>query len=233
MRVLKEQTRWGWALIWATLSLSAPHLAFAAAGEMGTLQVYAEVEGVPLFLDGVLVGESPFSAPWFLKPGTHTLEAKPASGAMETRTFEIKVGAITEVSLLKLPEAERKRRAAAMGPRVRTIHTGPGFSLAVTGYGALGLGGVMAGLGIFLGLDAESKAAEARDLDPRRHTRAQQLDLLEQVDNQAFYSNVSFGAAGTLLLGGAALLFFASDGPLGAHTTLMPTGQGLSLGGRF
>ncbi|MBU0554253.1 hypothetical protein KKF91_21610 [Myxococcota bacterium] len=229
-------TRWG-SLILLCLTHLSSLPARAAEAEMGTLQIKAGVAGVALFLDGERIGESPFNAPWALTPGPHTLEARPEGAAVESRAFEIKAGQVTVVSVLAAPPVKAATHAE---PKIKVVHTGPGFSLAMTSYGLMGLGGVAAGLGVLYGISANDKAATARGLDKALYARADQLALVEDADGYAFYSNLSFGAAGALLLGGAALLYFASDSPLSAGEPapgftwgLGADGQSLRVGGQF
>ncbi len=197
---------------------------------MGTLVVDAE-DGVEVRVDDAVIGQTPLPGPWTLAPGTHTVELRPASGAPTVRQITVAAGQRVAIDLGgKTPaEAPPPEEVPAEALATPPPPAGPGFSLATGGYIAAGLGLAVAGAGVALGLQADSLAAEARDLDRATHDRAEQQDLVDQADGAAFWANVSYGAGGVLLLSGAAMILLASDGPLG----IAPTPGGAVVEGRF
>lgn len=202
----------------------------AAPQAMGTLVIEA-ADGVEVRVDDAVIGQTPLPGPWTLGPGDHTVELRPASGAPTVRRISISAG---ELVTLDLGGAKADPEPVAKAPVPAEVTAEPpppvtGFPLAIGGYIAAGLGVGAIGAGVGLGFAAEGHAAEARDLDRASHTRADQQALIDQADGAAFWANVSYGAGGVLLLGGAAMILLAGDGPLG----VAPAPGGAVVEGRF
>jgi hypothetical protein len=63
-------------------------------------------------------------------------------------------------------------------------------------------------------------------------TQRDAYDLDAEIRGQAFGANVLFGVAGALAISGAAIWWFG--GPrTGSAIAILPTGQGLSVGGTW
>lgn len=206
----------------------------AAPQSMGTLVIEAAA-GVEVRVDDVVIGETPLPGPWTLSPGDHVIELRPASGEPTVRRVTIAAGQQIALDLGgKKPDPAAKPAAAPdPDPAVAepALPAGPGFPVATGGYIVAGLGLLGVGAGVGLGLLADGYAAEARDLDRASNDRADQQALVDQADGAAFWSNISYGAGGVMLLGGAAMILLATDGPLGV--SVAPTPGGAMVEGRF
>ncbi len=201
---------------------------------MGTLQLDAARDGVPVIVDGVDIGRTPLPGPWTLPPGPHTVVLRPEGASPEK--YEVQIPAGGEVRLEVLTQAAAPAPVVAPEPAVEVVHTGPGFSLATAGYVAAGIGVAALGAGVYLGLDAQSTADEAADLDRRdpRNSRADLEALADDADAAALWANVAYGVGGVALLGGAAMILLASDGPLSrAPVRVTPLPAGAAVGGSF
>jgi hypothetical protein len=201
---------------------------------MGTLLIEAGRDGVPVIVDGADIGRTPLPGPWTLPPGPHTVVLRPEGASPEKHDVQIPVGGEVRLEVLTAPVAPAA--VVAPEPAVEVVHTGPGFSLANAGYVAAGVGVAALGAGVFLGLDAQSKADEAADLDRRDpgNSRADLEALADDADASALWANVAYGVGGVALLGGAAMIVFASDGPLSrAPVRVTPLPAGAALGGTF
>lgn len=206
----------------------------AAPQSMGTLAIDAD-DGVEVRVDDAVIGETPLPGPWTLSPGEHTVELRPPSGEPTVRRVTIAAGQHLALDLggKKPDPAAEPAPAPTSDPAVAepALPAGPGFPVATGGYIVAGLGLLGVGAGVGLGLLADGYAADARDLDRASNDRADQQALVDQADGAAFWSNVSYGAGGVMLLGGAAMILLATDGPLGV--SVAPTPGGAMVEGRF
>lgn len=205
----------------------------------GTL-VIDSAAGLQVRIDDEVIGSTPLPGPWTLEPGEHVVELRPATGAPTVRNITVAAGQRVTLELRGPEPADPAPQSAKPAPKPAAPvpdealaeappPAGPGFSLATGGYVAAGLGLAGVGAGVFLGLTADGHAADARDLDRASHDRRDLQDLVDQADSAAFWANVSYGAGGVLLLGGAAMILLATDGPLG----IAPTPGGAMIEGRF
>lgn len=202
----------------------------AASQSMGTLVIVAGKDGVPVRVDGTEIGQTPLPGPWTLAAGEHRVEFLPAGAAPVVRTVSIVAGQATEVKVFDAPTAapvEPPPDDLVQAP-VDPV-SGPGFSLATAGYIAAGVGLATVGAGVALGLMADGAADDAFAAT----SRSAQQDAVDQADAFAFGANVSYGAGGLMVLGGAAMILLASDGPLGDGVTVAPAPGGAVIGGRF
>jgi hypothetical protein len=217
----------------APASAAAP----APAAQMGTLLLRTGVDGAPILLDGKEIGRTPLPGPWTVAPGHHRIVVRPPSVAPAAADFDVAAGGTATVELLGQPQAA----APAGGPEdeapaPRVVRTGPGFPLATAGYVTAGVGLAALGAGTFFALSARSKADDARGYDRQdpSHHRADLDRMIADVDRADFYGKVFLGTGAVALLGGAALVFFASDGPFASHGTVVaPTANGAVIEGRF
>lgn len=199
------------------------------AQKMGVLILKALQPGLEVKIDGETVGTTPVPGPWTIPVGKHTVQV----GA-DTATV-VAVAGGRHTLRFGTPKAAPKQAAAPVR-ETKIVHTGPGFSLATAGYALGGVGVLALGAGVFFGLDANDLADQASGLDRAdpSASRAQQQGLSDDAGRSAFLSNVSLGLAGAALLGGAAMLFLASDGPFnGRPVYITPTATGVNLGGSF
>jgi predicted exporter len=91
---------------------------------------------------------------------------------------------------------------------------------------------VLAGAGVFFGLDASSTADDANAYDTANpeHTRAGLQALVDDSEQSAFQANVALGIGGAAMLAGAAMLWLASDGPFRPRrVTARPVANGALL----
>ena len=82
---------------------------------------------------------------------------------------------------------------------------------------------------------ANAAADDARALDPAdpKNTRAAQRALMADAERDALKTNVLGGLSGIAVMSGVALLLLATDGPLGGDIAVLPTTDGLGVGGVF
>ena len=222
-----------------SLALAACALAFglasarsAHAAPVGTLRLDTRHVGAPVLINGVVVGFAPLPGPWTLPVGAHTVEVRPQGRAALSGQVEVVAGA--EVSLaLEPPVAGTKGEPSLVHTVV--VHTGPGFSLVSASYVAFGLGLAAGGGAAYFGLQANAAAEDARALDPAdpKNTRAAQRALMADAERDALKANVLGGLSGIAVMSGVALLLLATDGPLGGDIAVLPTTDGLGVGGVF
>jgi hypothetical protein len=216
------------------LCLALPAAAVAAP-TTGTLRLSTGARGAPVYIDGVLAGVAPLPGPWTLPPGEHTVELRPKGKAPVSARFAVSAGQEAAIELLPAatPEVTESLDAAAAG-RTRVIYSGPGFSLATAGYVTAGVGVASGALAVLFGLQAESKAEEARGLDKSNpaFSRATELALIDDADRAAFLANLTMGVGIVAGVAGLSMVFLASDGPLGG-LSVAPAPGGAVVGGRF
>ena len=207
------------------LLLAVPATTIAAPAA-GTLRLKTGSRGATVLIDGSPVGVTPLPGPWTLAPGSHTIELKPKGAASVKAAFTIAAGqeALVELLAAAMP-AESATEAPIAGPH-RVIYSGPGFSLATAGYITAGVGVASGALAVLFGLQANSKADEARGLDKadRTLTRADQQRLADDADQAALLCNVTMGVGVVAGLSGVAMILLASDGPLGLSWAPAPGG---------
>jgi hypothetical protein len=211
-------------------------VAQTAPQETGTLSVVVNRDGVPVYIDGEPVGESPLPGRWALKPGRHEVEARPAGAAPVRQSVEVVRAGHAEVRLEVAEPVAAAPEPAAPERAVEVVHTGAGFSLATAGYVTAGLGIAAAGAGIAFGLSATGSADDAAALDRQdpNNTRADQEALVDDAERSAFLANLSYGVGAVLVASGVAMILLARDGPLAPRETFVqPTATGGVLGGRF
>lgn len=205
-----------------------------APRSMGTVRLEGAPAGVPVFIDGEPAGITPLPGPWTLTAGAHTVELRPAGATPITRAVEVEAGREARLVLGAVTAARPAPPPADDPPPAIEAATGPGFSLATAGYVTAAVGLVSIGAGVALGLAADGAADDARAVRPPDGTRAEQQALVDDADAAAFWANVAYGAGGVLVLSGAAMALFASDGLLGdAPATVTPTAGGAAVMGAF
>lgn len=218
----------------ATLALCVllPTSGWAAPTQTGTLSLKTGATGAPVAIDGQVVGVAPLPGPWTLPAGEHTIEVRPKGGAPEQVTVTVVAGQTSEVELAR--QAVAPVPEVPVGPRERVVHTGAGFSLATAGYITTGVGLAVGATALLFGLNANSKADEARKLDKAdpANERSDQLALVDEADRAALIANVSLGLGSVLTVAGVSLVLLAADGPLGP-LSVAPAPGGLTVGGAF
>lgn len=214
------------------LLLAVPATTIAAPAA-GTFRLKTGSRGASVLIDGSPVGVTPLPGPWTLPPGAHTVELRPKSGPSVKAAFTIAIGQEAQVELLAAESATDAASDAPIAGPQRVIYSGPGFSLATAGYITAGVGVASGALAVLFGLQANSKADEARGLDKadRTLTRADQQRLADDADQAALLCNVTMGVGVVAGLSGAAMILLASDGPLGISWS--PAPGGAVVGGRF
>ncbi len=217
--------------------LLAPGAAAAQAGparEMGTLVLKTGVDGATVHVDGAEIGQTPLPGPWMLPAGRHRVVVRPGDAAPASADVDVPAAGEAVVELLPRVEA-RAPAPVADEAAVRVVQTGPGFSMATAGYVTAGVGLAAAAAGTFFLIDAQTKADEASGLNRETNERADLERLVDDVDRADFYGKVFVGVGVGALLGGAAMVLLASDGPLSAAGGVMvgPAPGGAVVGGRF
>ncbi len=191
--------------------------------KMALLVIRSQQDGVPLFLDDEQLGETPMPMPWTLPPGPHLLIARPKGAPVERHELMLKAGMKRELEIL------RRTSSPSNEPSVKVIHRGAGFSLKSASYVSGGVSLAALATGLYFGMEAQSSAQEAQDLDHLNATRSDELRLTDEAESAAFKARVSFGLAGISLLSAATLFLLSEEPPLQASVSL----QGAMLGGRF
>jgi hypothetical protein len=116
-----------------------------AKAAVGTLRVSVSVAGAEVMVDGAVVGLSPLSAPVFVKPGAHRVEAKREGYDAGSRELAVARGSAQDVSFVLQP---------ASGDSTLPVVAGVGF----------GLGGAGLVAAIVLTVVANNKAADFEDV---------------------------------------------------------------------
>ena len=195
---------------------------------MGSVTVRTAKEGVPIYIDGELVGLSPLPGPWMIPVGAHEIEARPEGAPPDKRAVEIAAGDDVPIDLLVSPPKSNRPMPA------RVVRTGPGFSLSTAGYVAGGVG-IAAGIAsAIFGAGTLSSLDDAQGYDRTEagHDRAGYRDIEHGAERSAFLANVSAGVAVTSLAVGTLLILLADDRPDG-QVTVSPSAAGAAVGGRF
>lgn len=219
------------SILGGMLALALPAAAVSAPAA-GTLRLETGARGAPVLIDGAPAGNAPLPGPWTLPPGQHTVEIRAPGQPPAKATVTIVAGQEARVELLA--KAAPVQQAVAVAPSERVVYTGAGFPLATAGYITAGVGLAAGATAVLFGLNANSKAEEARNLDKSdpSHTRAQQLELVDQADRAALLANVTAGVGIVAGVAGISMVLLASDGPLGG-LSLTPAPGGAGLAGTF
>lgn len=178
---------------------------------MGTLRLESGAVGADVVVDGATIGQVPLPGPWTLPPGPHTVEVRPTGGSPAKAGIVVTAGQTVEVKLL----VQQVVAAVEVERQVIERSVGPGFSLVTAGYVTAGVGVLAVISGVVFGLDASSTAEAARDYDlaDPDNDRGGQQALIDESQDAAFYSNLSFGVAGVAILAAASMVVLSSDSP--------------------
>ena len=203
---------------------------------MGSIVVHIEGDGVPIFIDGESVGTSPLPGPWFVRPGSHEVEARASGSESEQSTVQVTAGGTAQVSFDIAVKAPVTVEVEVPEPTADDdVIIEPAVSLATIGWVAAGFGTAAGVASVVFGLQALSSADEAESYDRRDadNSREGLGDIEHEGERAAFLSNITLGVAITGLALGGAMLFLASDGPFADEYSLVPTASGAIVGGRF
>lgn len=181
-------------------ALLAPALS-GAAPAMGTIVVLDAPDGQAVTVDGAVIGQTPLPGPWTVAPGAHEVAV-----GDRAQTVQVAAGKQAQVRYGGAP-APKVEAKPAVEPAVRAA-SAP-FPVAKAGYVGAGIGVAAIGAGVFFGLQSSDDPSES--------------------ERSAVFANICYGVGGVLLLGGAAMIFWGSDGPFTASVTP----GGAVLGGRF
>ena len=95
----------------------------------------------------------------------------------------------------------------------------PPITWRASGLATAGAGLALVVAGAVYGIQAQSTAEKASNLDRSIHTRARFDDLVERTESSANMSNVLVGLGLAAILGGTSMNLFMEDGPLAPSAT--------------
>ncbi|MGK4003707.1 hypothetical protein WMF31_13840 [Sorangium sp. So ce1036] len=138
-----------------------------ALSKIAVLNIDAE-PGATVLIDGKAVGQAPLSAPVYLEPGTHTLEARARSGSTAEFSRRFEAGAHKTLTLHPpMPNAEvaPPPPAPAAAPPPPVAPAPPPDTRVRDGVviGGLALGGAALAAGVVLVVVANGKGEEVND----------------------------------------------------------------------
>ncbi|AUX24126.1 uncharacterized protein SOCEGT47_046620 [Sorangium cellulosum] len=140
-----------------------------ALSKIAVLNIDAE-PGATVLIDGKAVGQAPLSAPVYLEPGTHTLEARSRSGSTAEFSRRFEAGAQKTLTLHPpMPNAEvappPPPPAPAAAPPPPVAPAPPPDTRVRDGVviGGLALGGAAVAAGVVLAIVSNGKSEDAED----------------------------------------------------------------------
>ena len=178
--------------------------------DIGILQIKTTVEGLSVILDGKLIGQTPLPGPWAVTVGPHKLELKPADGASVFHSIHIQAERKTEI--VYGLSSDKPASAAAEHRDFWPIAVPP-LTMRRAGLATAGAGLALVVAGIVYGVQAQSTADLAGNLDRRTATRTRFNDLVERTTQSADMSNVLVSLGLAAILGGTGMNLFLEDGP--------------------
>lgn len=188
------------------------------AGHLGWIELVVDVDGVDAFLDGVLLGPTPRSAPIRVVAGSHRLEIRPKGTEPVSREVVVAPIANTRV-LLSAPRQPPLRRE-------RRVEAASGYEVPVL---FLGGSAVALGIGTWLGLRTFALKSE-RDAHCRGiYCDEEGVRLDNSARTSATWSTVSFVTGAALGTVGTVLLLRSKSTHVAV--TAQPTSVALSVGG--
>jgi len=189
------------------------------APELGRVEVSAP--------EGALVRVPPFlleanHAVFFLEPGRHEVRVTLRGGARRARRVDAEAG---RTSVLLVEETDREHPSSpATKPRADIEPPSSSSAATTAGWVAVGAGAAIAGVAVFLGvqaLDARDEYNASGHRDAAARARAARLRT---------YTNVAWGVAGVVGAAGVGLLVFAPSAPSTGAAALP---RGVAVRGRF
>lgn len=217
-------------------TLHQTNQAFASVKQrVAAVHVIVDQPGAAVFVDGEAVGTAPLSAPIFLDPGTHSVEAR-LGGDVVAKTMTVEAGKDHSITLAIGAE---KTSDVALGSAIVENKPGEKSLVPVVVGGAVALVGLGMGIGFRVAGNAHVDDAEnLRDGIPRGGCEApapsETCSALERAASDAD-RNVNLSTAGFALAGVAAVstvaywVLWPNDRAIGASTPKV--GGGLSHGG--
>jgi serine/threonine-protein kinase len=211
----------------------------------------AEIEGLELKRDGVVVDPVELGIASPVDPGAHRLSATAAGREPWRTTIELPAQATTitvrvpPLAALEAPAAVSEVAPAAtvagdvVAPGGLAAAPSPGANSRIAGVSLAGVGVLSLGVGAFLGLTAsatyDDSNRDGRCL-PTNECNAAGKDLRSRAGGLATASTVAFGVGGAALAVGAVLFFTAPRGAKAAMSVLPLLGPriaGLEIGRRW
>jgi hypothetical protein len=188
------------------------------AGHLGWIELVVDVDGVDAFLDGVLLGPTPRSAPIRVVAGSHRLEIR--SKGMEPVSREVVVAPLAKTRVvMSAPQPAPLRRE-------RRVEASSGYGVPVL---LLGGSAVALGFGTWLGLRTFATKSE-RDAHCHPITCDEEGIRLDQsARTSATWSTVSFVTGAALGTVGTVLLLRSRSTQV--SVTARPTSVALTVGG--
>lgn len=208
-----------------------------AQEKLGAVRVTATAPGsAQVWLDGELLGSTPFSGSTPADPGQHRIEVR-LGEKREGRDITVAQGATVEVKLdLQVPEAEPPPRPPESAfPKVPVVAGLAGLSAA-----GVGLGVALSVAAAGAGSDATQKLADLPALAPGKCSTTPCVAVHRALAAQASFETgaiVAFSVAGLAALGALSVVFLPSilqpKKPAAVVPILGPGVAGLSAQGSF
>lgn len=200
-----------------------------AVSEPGVLRIVCEPDGGEVLVDGVSVGLSPVPDV-SVEPGVHEVVVALAGHHPWRRRLEAQAGAAVDlrVSLTRLPPPTPAQVAVA---RPKPVPPTPRSRFrSWLGWGVLGGGAVVGGIGLLFGKLASDAHDEFAQNDvPQRRA----YDLRDDGERHARVANVLFGVGAALATTGVVLAASAPSDPEETAVSAALSPAGVSLGVRF
>ena len=208
-----------------------------AEDDRTVLRIVVAQDDADVFVDNQHVGASPIpDVP--VEPGQHSVLVRLPGHALWRRSVETHAGDSVDLRVVltrierPLPGAEPGASATAEAPLPRPQGSRHAARLEVVGWGAVGGGGAIVGVGVIFGLltsDVLDTYSEPDVPERRAH------ELKELGERYAASANALYGIGAALVVTGAVLLATNADGT--AALELLPMGGDGALGaaarGRF
>lgn len=202
----------------------------------------ADLPGLVIKRDGLVVPRENFGVADPLDPGDHTVEASAPGKTTWSRTSQLDSGGSVDVTVPVLKTAENSPTPEVSSAAGSDSTPQRGSSQRLIGLVAAGVGVVGIGVGSYFGLSAKSKHD-----DSQTHCRTSTqcdpagIDLNSDAQHAATLSTITFGIGLVALAGGAAL-YFTSPRDSAPQTTsarirvvpaVSPTQAGLGMQGTW
>lgn len=223
------------------LDRAIPTIVFTAKGTAG-----ADLTTVVVTMDGVKIAERLDASAIAVDPGEHTFEFSSEGYPPITKKILVREGAKGHQELVDFAPGSGSVAGPPGGGAPAVVDSSSGDTQRIAAYavGAVGIVGI--GLGTVFGLKASSTYKDAESHCPSGPSSCTQEGITggEDAHTQAAISTASF-VVGTVLLGGALVLYFTAPSSSAPKTARAPRGfvglspaagpgaAGLRLGGTF
>jgi serine/threonine-protein kinase len=207
----------------------------------------ADVQGLVVKRDGIVLGRALWEEAVPVDPGTHTISASaPASKDWQTTVEAPRAPGVQTLTVPRLEPAPISEPAPVPAPILAPPPSDRGRTQRIVGGALAGAGVVSLAIGAVFGAVAKSKLDQSNSgnhCDASDACDETGLTLRQNAESAATGSTVAFVIAGVAVAGGAVLWFTApGDGsspanaaapPRTAHVGLAPLGRGFALVGEW